>query len=82
MYLPLCSLREKGQTVTVWIVGLVNDKSQEEDLWDDTKLQLNSKQPNLGWINPRFFQCTLSQMFTIHHSKESFLKMPPIHNSP
>jgi len=30
-------------------MGLVNDKSQEEDLWDDTKLQL--KQPNLGWIS-------------------------------
>ena len=37
-------------------MGLVGDKSQEEDharLRDDTELQL--KQPSLGRINPNFF---------------------------
>ena len=37
-------------------MGLVRDRSQEEDharLWDDTKLKL--KQPNLDGINPSVF---------------------------
>ena len=55
MYLPLCILCFEGKRsdictgVTVLVMGLVSDKSQEEDharLRDDTKLQL--KQPNLG----------------------------------
>ena len=59
MYLLLCSLCFGGKRsdiptcVTVWIMGLVNDKSQEEvhtGLQDDTKLQL--KQPSL---DPKFF---------------------------
>jgi len=44
-------------------MGLVSGKNQEEDharLWDDIKLQL--KQPNIGWINPRFF----ARMYRVH----------------
>ena len=56
----VCALSDIRICITVWIMGLVSDKNQEEDnarLWYDTKLQL--KQPNLDWINPRFFflQC-------------------------
>jgi len=69
MYLLLYSLCFEGKRsdihtcVTVWVMGLVCDKRQEEDnarLWDDTKLQLkqpNSDQPKIFFSF--FLQCTM-----------------------
>jgi len=58
---------------TIFVIGL-SDKSQEEDharLHYEIKLQL--KQPNLGWINPRFFAVHVPKRITFFHRK------PPIH---